>query len=453
VCDVIRQTSAGVATDPVQALGCSVLGEAVTPIDRNLRPLYNTLPSVDARCKAQVAWWEGALGSDEIYAITGQPLHTSYSLNKILWLRDEMPEIFEKTWKFLLWEDLFCCWLGLPTVIEYSLASRTMAFDIHKRQWSSRLLGAAGISPDVLAEPVPAGARVGMVPPSRSAELGLPHGVMVTVAGHDVITGALGAGAVDDGQAVLTIGTTESIVVALDQARLSTEPGTGMFACYCHTAPLKYAALAYSTCSGNLLRWYRDHFGQHQVEEAGRQGSSVYDLLTAEANLGHSGLLLLPHFIGSGTPYLDPESRGALIGLSLATEPGDILAAILEGTTFELKVNIEAIERAGITIHELRAVGGGARSDRWLQLKADITGKLVIRLDVTESGCLGAAALAGVAAGVYASCGEALQRLVKLGKHFEPNAANTRMYEEPYAIYKQMYPQVAPLTRELSRFK
>lgn len=453
VCDVIRQVSAEVMTDPIKAIGCSVLGEAITPIDKSYRPLYNTLPSVDARCKRQVEWWEKTIGADEIYAITGQPLHTSYSINKIMWLHDEMPEVFSNTWKFLLWEDLFCCWLGLTPTIEFSLASRTMAFDIHQRQWSARLLEAAKISPDLLARAAPAGLCVGKIPASKAGELGLPDGVMVTVAGHDVINCALGAGAVTDGQAVLTIGTTESIVVALDEPSLSKEPRTEMFACYCHTALDKYAALAYSTCSGNLLRWYRDHFAKSEMEAAARQGMNVYDLLTAKANLGRSGLLLLPHFIGSGTPYLDPESRGALIGLSLATEPGDIIAAILEGTTFELKINLDSFENAGIAIHEMRAVGGGAKSDRWLQLKADITGKPIVRLDVTESGCLGAAIQAGIACGVYASYGEAIDRLIRLGDRFEPNQIIGQQYAEMYATYRLLYQQVRPLTKVLSTYK
>lgn len=453
VCDVIQQASADVATDPVKAIGCSVLGEAVTPIDKSYRPLYNTLPSVDARCKAQVEWWKKTIGVDEIYAITGQPLHTSYSINKVMWLRDEMPEVFKKAWKFLLWEDLFCCWLGLAPTIDFSLASRTMAFDIHQRQWSAPLLDAANISPDLLARAVPAGICVGEIPASKARELGLPEGVVVTVAGHDVINGAFGAGAVKDGQAVLTIGTTESIVVALDRPRLSREPRTEMFACYCHTAPEKYAALAYSTCSGNLLRWYRDHFAKSETEAAARQGINVYDLLTAKANLGRSGLLLLPHFIGSGTPYLDPESRGALIGLSLATEPGDIIAAILEGTTFELKINLDSFENAGIAIHEMRAVGGGAKSDRWLQLKADITGKPIVRLDVTESGCLGAAIQAGIACGVYTSYAEAVERLIRLGDRFEPNQTTGQQYTEMYSTYRLLYQQVRPLAKVLSTYK
>jgi xylulokinase len=189
------------------------------------------------------------------------------------------------------------------------------------------------------------------------------------------------------------------------------------------------------------------------MDQAEREGTNVYDLLTAQANLGQSGLLLLPHFIGSGTPYLDPDSRGALIGLSLATEPKDIIAAILEGTTFELKINMDLIEQSGVNIQEMRAVGGGARSDRWLQLKADITAKTIVRLDVTESSCLGAAIQAGIAAGVYASCAEAMEMLIRLGKRFEPDYSNRNKYEEMYATYRSLYKQVKPLTKVLSKYK
>jgi xylulokinase len=119
VTEVIREVAAQVSLDPIQAIGVAVLGEAITPIDSHLRPLYNTLPSVDARCTAQVEWWRKELGSEEIYRITGQPLHTSFSINKVMWVRDELPDIFSRTWKFLLWEDLFCCWLGLKPVVDF----------------------------------------------------------------------------------------------------------------------------------------------------------------------------------------------------------------------------------------------------------------------------------------------------------------------------------------------
>jgi xylulokinase len=447
---VIIEANTQVQSDPVQAVGVAVLGEAVTPIDPQLNPLYNTLPSVDARCSAQVTWWENILGKKKLYQITGQPLHTSYSVNKILWLRDEMPEIFQQTWKFLLWEDLFCCWLGLPPAIDHSLASRTMLFDIHSHSWSQELMSQAGLSPELFAEVIPAGDPVGEIPLQKARELGFGEHVVVTVAGHDAVNGAFGAGVVDQGQAVLTIGTTESIVLALKKPQLTDHLLENMHACYCHVYPERYISLAYSTCSGNLLRWFRDNFGERYLRVAKNSSRDIYDVLVESANLGDSGLLLLPHFIGSGTPYLDPQSRGAILGLNLSTQPEDWIAAILEGTTFELKLNINSLEEAGSPIDRIYAVGGGAKSDRWLQLKADITGKPIVRLDITESGCLGAAIQAGLACGLFPSRDEAIQSLVHHGRQFDPDQKRGRRYEKPFEIYQNLYQQIKPITSALA---
>jgi xylulokinase len=327
-----------------------------------------------------------------------------------------------------------------------------MAFDIHTRQWSQRLLNLAGIDAALLAETAPAGTAVGVIPDAKAAELGLKPGVVVTVAGHDAFNGAFGAGVIDAGRAALTVGTTESVVVALAEPKTAETLLADMLACYCHTYPGRYAILAYSTCSGNLLRWYRDTFGDQEIEEARLTGKDAYDILVAEANLGKSKLLLLPHFIGSGTPHLDPRSRGALLGLNLSTQPGDIIAAILEGTTFELLLNIRSVEKAGIEVSEMRAVGGGAKSDRWLQLKADITGKPITRLDLTECGALGSAIQAGVACGTYSSQGEALEQLVKPSRTFEPNPARSERYEEMFELYCHLYDSTKPYSEALSNY-
>ena len=150
---------------------------------------------------------------------------------------------------------------------------------------------------------------------------------------------------------------------------------------------------------------------------------------------------------------MDPESRGVILGLNLATEAEDILAAILEGTTFELKVNLDLYAQAGIRVKEMRAVGGGAKSDRWLQLKADITGLPITRLDLTESGCLGAAIQAGTASGAYSSREEALDELVKLGTLFEPNLKTGSYYSELYAAYRELYQSVKPFSKILAKYK
>jgi xylulokinase len=449
VTDVIKEASTLAKADPVQAVGVAVLGEAITPIGSDLKPLYNSLPSVDARCFAQVDWWDKTVGKERLYQITGQPLHTSYSVNKVLWLRDEMPEIFQKTWKFLLWEDLFCCWMGLKPSIEHSLASRTMLFDIHKRSWSDELMNQSSLTPDLFAEVVTAGDHLGEIPNEKAKGLGLGKNVVVTIAGHDAINGAFGAGVIDTGQAVLTIGTTESIVVALEKPMLTQHLLENMHACYCHVYPERYVALAYSTCSGNLLRWFKECFGERFDQLATESGKDVYDVLVDSARLGKSGLLLLPHFVGAGTPYLDPNSRGAILGLDLSTQPEDLIAAILEGTTYELKMNLLSLEKAEISIDRMYAVGGGAKSNRWLQLKADITGKPIIRLDITESGCLGAAIQAGIACGLFSTREEALKKLVNQGQRFDPDPNEGEQYEEAFQLYQEIYHTVKPISKTL----
>ena len=173
----------------------------------------------------------------------------------------------------------------------------------------------------------------------------------------------------------------------------------------------------------------------------------------AKANLGKSGLLLLPHFIGSGTPYLDPQSRGALLGLKLSTEPEDIVAAILEGTTFELKINLESLEKAGVVVERMHAVGGGAKSDRWLQLKADITGKPIQRLELTEAGCLGAAVQAGMACGEFQDRNDVLRDLVKSSRQFKPNLKVNQSYSEMLDLYRHLYQKSQTLCTGLIKNK
>jgi xylulokinase len=307
----------------------------------------------------------------------------------------------------------------------------------------------SSLSPDLFAAVVTAGDHLGEISIEKANGLGLEKNVVVTIAGHDAINGAFGAGVIDSGQAVLTIGTTESIVVALEKPMLTQHLLENMHACYCHTYPERYVALAYSTCSGNLLRWFKECFGTRFDQLATESGKDVYDVLVDSARLGKSGLLLLPHFVGSGTPYLDPNSRGAILGLDLSTQPEDIIAAILEGTTYELKMNLLSLEKAGISIDRMYAVGGGAKSNRWLQLKADITGKPIICLDITESGCLGAAIQAGIACGLFSTRDEALKRLVKQGQRFDPDPSEGEQYEEAFKLYQEIYHTVKPISKTL----
>jgi xylulokinase len=219
---------------------------------------------------------------------------------------------------------------------------------------------------------------------------------------------------------------------------------------YPHVKKGMYVSLAFSYTGGNLLRWYRDTFAQDMVKEAEKTGADVYDLILKDVPEGPTGIYVLPHFVGAGTPYMDPESKGAITGLTLGNTREQFVKALLEGVTYELRLNLERLEEAaGVKIDRLRAVGGGAKSRMWLQLKADIIGKEVASLAISECGCLGAAILAGVGVGEYSTVDEAVELVVSEVDLFQPDPDMHRQYTEKFAIYPELYPALKELTHRM----
>jgi xylulokinase len=198
-----------------------------------------------------------------------------------------------------------------------------------------------------------------------------------------------------------------------------------------------------------LLRWYRDTFGRLEMQEAAAAGRDAYDLILAGAPAGPTALMVLPHFAGSGTPWLDTTSKGAILGLTFGVDQATLAKAILEGLTFELRVNLDLLRRAGIEVETLHAVGGGARSRLWLQLKADICQTPLRTPRVTEAACLGAALLAGIGAGCYADARAAVEAAVGWQGHIAPDPAMAAAYDERYRLYTQVYPLLAEFQRGL----
>jgi sugar (pentulose or hexulose) kinase len=187
------------------------------------------------------------------------------------------------------------------------------------------------------------------------------------------------------------------------------------------------------------------------VEEAASlpAGQSVYDLILAQAVTGPSPVLVLPHFVGTGTPWLDPASKGAIIGLDLSTTNGQIIKGILDSVTYEIKLSVDAMEAAGIVVREVRAIGGGAKSELWLQTKADIWGKPVVAMDVSEAPCLGCAILAGVATGAFPSVEAGITQMVRTRRIYEPDLSLHERYMEKARLYRQVYPALAALNHQM----
>jgi len=443
----------------IVALGTSVLGDAFIPVNKKGDCLYWSMTTFDARAEEQTRWWEENFGADEIYLITGQPLTSSmpiYPLPKIQWLRENEPEIYKRTWMFLCWEDYVNLKLCGKAITDFSVASRTMMFDIVKRRWSDEILGAAGIDENVLPEIQPSGSVVGEIDPRIAEETGLSEGTLIVTGGHDQACGALGAGITETGPAMDATGTVECIGVIQKELSLSEKMLLQGFAVHHYVIEDKYFMFGFNPTSGVILRWFRDNFAEKEKEEAEKRGVDVYDLLMSMASTAPPGateLFLLPYFEGSGTPTFDRKARGVFLGLTLAHGKKEVLRSTLEGLSYELRNNVEAIEEHGTEITELRAIGGGAKSRFWLQLKADITKRRVVVPNVTEAAASGAAILASVGARIYENVEKSVRAIYREKKEFVPNMERGRTYEEYYRVYKKLYASLRGVFNEINNLE
>lgn len=445
--EALGEAVAAARHDPPVSLALSVQGEAVIPVSEDGRPLRPAILGMDTRTGAENKWLADSFGGEELFQRTGMPLHTVNTLPKLLWLQRNEADVWQQASQFLLYEDFFLRRLSGQATISHCLASRTQMYDLTAGNWAGDLLEACGIERERLAPLAPArGGMVGMLRTDLAETLGLKK-VTLASGGHDQACAALGSGVIETGLAMVSTGTAEVMEVAMATPALNDILRRGNISVYRHVVPGLYLAMTLNHSGGLLLRWFRDTLGAARVQEARLTGRDAYDLLLSGAPDGPTRLLVLPHFSGSGTPWFDTSSKGAILGMTFATTEADIAKAILEGLTFELRINLDLLREGGVSIRELHAVGGGAKSPLWLQLKADI-GRVSLRVpEVTEAACLGAALLGGVAAGVYPDLNAAVDRTVHLHRRIEP-AADTP-YEELYRLYQQVYPTLIPLQRQL----
>ncbi len=438
--EALGQAVARSGGQAVAAVGLSVQGEAVMPIDDRGRALRPAILGMDRRTGEQNAWLRERLGAEHLFARTGMPVHTINTLPKLLWLKQHEPDLWASARRFVLYEDFLIQKMTGQAAISRCLASRSQLYDIPDDCWSPEILQAIELEPERLAVVQPSGVAVGPMRADLAESLGLARAPLVVTGGHDQACGALGVGLVRPGLAMVSTGTAEVVEVALGSPALNDVLYRGNISVYAHTVDGLYLSMTLNHSGGLLLRWFRDTLCLDERRQAVAQGEDAYDLVLRNASPEPVPLLLLPHFAGSGTPTLDTASRGAILGLTFDTTKTDLAKAVLEGLTFELRLNLDLLKDGGVAIDELRAIGGGARSALWLQLKADICGIPVVKPRTTEAASWGAALLAGAGAGHFASAAAAAEELVHLERRFEPHSGRQARYEERYALYRELYP-------------
>lgn len=446
--EVIGQLRA-LGAAPVEALGLSVQGEALIPVDAQGEAIYPAILGMDTRTGKQNWELREHFGARVLFDKTGMPIHTINTLPKLLWLRRHEPEVWRSADAFRLYEDFLIHKLTGYAAISRCLASRTQMYDLYENSWVEEILAFMNLDPGRLSTVEASGTPIDRMDRELADSLGLSARPVVVTGGHDQACGALGVGLIGEGLAMVSTGTAEVVEVALSSPELTDPLYEGNISIYHHAVPGLYLAMTLNHSGGLILRWFRDTLAPDVKAEAARKGEDAYDMLLEGVTLDPTSLLVLPHFSGSGTPTFDPASKGAILGLTFETDRYALVKAILEGLTFELRLNLDLLQEGGVEITELRAIGGGAKSERWLQLKADITGVPVVIPEVTEAAAWGAALLAGGGSGCFQDVAEAAAQSVVLTRRFDPDPVRALQYAERFALYQQLYPAVRGIQRNL----
>lgn len=420
----------------IAGIGVTSFGETFVLADEQGTPLAPAMLYTDPRGAEECAALAEKLGAEQIARITGIAPHEMYSLPKLMWQKAHQPDLFAKTKRVLLMEDFVVWHLTGVAQIDYSLASRTMGFDIHTLGWSEEMFRAAGLDPALMSAPVPTGTPAGPITAETARRTGLREGCVIVSVSHDQVAAAIGAGAFDGSVAVDGAGTVECLTPIYDSVPRLDIMRRGNFAVVPYITPGSYVAYAFSYTGGALLQWCMETFGK---------GETNAGMEAAYSGQGPTGLLVLPHFAGAATPYMDTGSKGAILGLTAATTAGELYRACMEGVVYEMRLNYEALAESGIRFTKLHATGGGAHSRLWMQMKADVLGLPITALETVDAGTVGCAMLTGLAVGLFDSLQQAAGCMVHETETYEPRPEMTRLYEEVYQRYKGVYNAVRPL--------
>ena len=445
----IRKATTGVTGDPIQAVCVSSLGEAVVPVTADRKILGPSILNFDTRGSEYLIELKNQLSVESLYRINGNPPGNQYTLTKLIWIKENQPDLYRKTGFFLHWSGFVSFMLGAEARVDYSLANRTLLFDIGECDWSDDLLTLSQLDREKLPATIPAGTVIGTVGKDIASEVGIPAGIPIVCGGHDQCCNGVGSGVISPGQAMYGMGTYLCMMPVFNsrpQASIMLEHGLNIEH---HTVPELYVSFIYNQ-GGSLVKWYRDTFARLEREQVNTTKQDIFSLLLAEMPGTPSRVMALPHFTATGPPDFIDDSSGVIAGLKLETTRGEILKGLIEASTFYLRECFERLPETGIEITDFRAVGGGSKSDVWIQICADILGRPFVRPRITEAGLLGAAILAGTGSGIFSSLEEGVKSMVQLDRTFLPDTLNQTLYNVRFFQYQRLWPLMADYLRALA---
>lgn len=447
VCKATREIVKQIDPEEVLAISFSSQMQACIAVDEKGTVLYPAMIWADHRAEAQAEELTRKIGFDQMYEINGHRVSPSYSIEKLMWLREEKPEIYAKTYKMLLAKDYIICRLTGEFVTDYSEASGTDAFDLRHLKWSEEILAAAGIDREKMPELHASTDVIGSLTKEAAKNLGLTCDTKVVCGGGDGPCSALGAGSIKDGQMFLSFGTSAWVAGTSGEVNLDREKTLIGFG---HVVPGKYMPCGTMQAAGSSYSYIKEALCAEEVRQAEETGESVYELLNhlvLQSPPGAKGLIFLPYLLGERSPRWNPDTSGSFLGIRMEHKKCDYVRAVLEGIAMNLSVILEA-QREHMEGKELVLTGGGAKGDVLAQILSDVLGVPLHRLDHVETATsIAAAVIAGVGVGVFKDF-SVVDQFVKTDKTFYPREEYREVYDRQKKLFELGYQCLLPYYRE-----
>ncbi len=420
----------GITADEIGAVGFSGQMHGSVFLDERGDVLRPALLWCDQRTEKQCSEITKTIGAERLIELVCNPAVTGFTLPKILWLRENEPEIWQRVRSILLPKDYVRFRLSGDKASDVADSSGTLLFDVRNRRWSDEMLDAFDLSKNLFPTVYESIEVTGSVSAQGAAKTGLREGTPMVAGAGDNAAGAIGMGTVLSGTASVTIGTSGVVFVVTDTPTLDLKGRTHTL---CHAIPNRWHMTGVTQGAGLSLKWFRENFG----------GGRSYDELVAEAAKvppGSDGVVWLPYLMGERTPHRDPHARAAFVGLTASHSQGNLVRAVLEGVAFSLLDSLEIFRELGLPIDKIRLGGGGAKSELWRQIQADIYGQTVELLEAEEGAAFGAAILAGVGGGAWPTVDDACHQTIRIRTTIEPDREASKILKAQYPIYRALYP-------------
>ncbi len=432
--DVISQIGRQFPLNKIKGIGLTGQMHGAVFLNKDGKVLRPAILWCDQRTSKEAKEIEEIIGKKEIINFTANPPLTGFTAPKILWVRKNEPEIYERTRKILLPKDYIRFRLSGEFASDVTDSSGTSLFDVEKRIWSKEVLERLKIDLELLPTVYESIEITGKISEIGSKETGLKTGTPLVAGAGDQSAAGVGNGVIEEGIISVTLGTSGVVFASTNFPKIDPE---GRLHTFCHALPSTWHLMGVMLSAGGSLRWFRDNFCE---------GAS-YNIIIEEAKKvppGSEGIIFLPYLMGERTPHKDPFAKGVIFGISGYHKKGNILRAVMEGITFGLLDSLSLIEKMKVPINQIRLSGGGARSPFWCQMQSDIFGKEAVKLNIEEGSSFGAALLASVGTGIFPSLKDACQKVIKIKETYKPDLKNHSLYQKYYQIYQDLYPALKP---------